>query len=176
MESQLQNDACSSTISLCYKSFDEFKSRIYQLKLSPFWNIAITADNIVKITCSDDIHIVPLFEIFCDESWSFSIRVLLRKLPSTHEIHTNYSCPCKNITLSNPIKVIESYQLWSGITDTSSMLTNGLIEHCIPKHHVPSDDETYFPLYQTKFCRSSSYSVLINMKSTCSSCIALEKK
>ena len=70
MESQLQNDACSSTISLCYKSFDEFKSRIYQLKLSPSWNIAITADNIVKITCSDDIHIVPLFEIFCDESLS----------------------------------------------------------------------------------------------------------
>ena len=56
------------------------------------------------------------------------------------------------------------------------MSTNGVIEHCIPKHYVPSNDETSFPLYQTKFCRSSSCSVLINTKSTCSSCIALEKK
>ena len=108
MESHLQNDACSSTISLCYKSFDEFKSRIYQLKLSPSWNIAITADNIVKITCSEDIHIVPLFEIFCEESLSFSIRVLLWKLPSTHEIHTNYSGSYKNIATCSSSIALET--------------------------------------------------------------------
>ena len=71
----------------CYKSFDEFKNRVSMIILPSSWNLSITEKQIV-FTCTDDIHIVPIFEIYADETLTSYIRAYLWKLPINHIIYS----------------------------------------------------------------------------------------
>ena len=169
---ELSSQSSPTLSSSVYKSFGEFKDRICLLKLPTSWSIAIS-DNKVVFTSKDNIHMVPDFEIYGNEDLTFCVRVYLWKLPINHEIYTSNHHSLKNITLSNLVHVLHSYELCVGIMkDTSS---SGYIEHVIPKIFLPSE-ETTFPLSQTKYFRSSACQMLITAKSICSMCDTLEKK
>ena len=93
------NIPCSTStiVSPCYKSYDEFKKRIASLKLPSSWEIVHNNDNIV-FKFNDDIHSVPKYEIYTNDTLAFKIRYFLWMLPSNHEIYTTYShsfqCNC----------------------------------------------------------------------------------
>ena len=72
----------------------------------------------------------------------------------------------KNITLSNLVHALHSYELCVGIKQDMSFLSSAYIDHVIPKIFLPSEERT-FPSTQTKYLRA---------KSICSMCDTLEKK
>ena len=117
---------------------------------------------------------VPDFENYVNENSTSFVRVYLRKLPINHEIYTSNHHSLKNITLSNLVRVLHSYELCVGIKKDTSFLSSAYIEHVSPKIFLPSEET--FPLSQIKYLRSSACQMLITAKSICSMCDTLEKK
>ena len=159
----------STSNASCYKSFDEFKNRVSMIKLPSSWNLSITEKQIV-FTCTDDIHIVPIFEIYADETLTFYIRADLWKLPINYIIYTEYSQSLKNITASNLIKILLSFEICLGITDNFSL---GSSTSILRKFSIQSSES---PLCETKYYRSSSYRIMVKTKSMCVDCIQLGKE
>ena len=58
---------------------------------------------------------VPVVEIYVNEDLTVFVRVYLWKLPINHEIYTSNDHSLKNITLSNLVHVLHSYELCVGI-------------------------------------------------------------
>ena len=75
IQQSIEPSTSTSTAS-CYKSFDEFKNRLSMIKLQSSWNLSITEKQIV-FKCTDDIHIVPIFEIYAGDTLTFYIRAYL---------------------------------------------------------------------------------------------------
>ena len=73
------------------------------------------------------------------------------------------------------IKILDSFKICEGISNNLSPLATGFIEHCVPKHYFPVDDESSFPLFQQKFLRSVSC-LLLSRNSICENCSKFEKK
>ena len=130
--------------SLCSKSFDEFKYCVNSLKLTG-WQVSSPS-----IFNYDQIHSVPKFEIYVEESLNFSMRCLLWSVPVEHELYGLYKQLVKNITISNLVSCL-SYRLCPGLTD---QFAGGCIEHTVPRVFTLS--KTPSPLFQTKYYRSSS--------------------
>ena len=144
----------STSTASCYKSFDEFKNRVSMIKLQSSWNLSITEKQIV-FTCIGEIHIVPIFEIYADETLTFYIRTYLWKLPINHIIYTEYSQSLKNITASNLIKILQSFEICLGITVNLSLgSSTSFIQRSIPRKFSIQPSES--PLCETKYYRSSS--------------------
>ena len=118
-------------------------------------------DNKVVFTSKDNIHMVPDFEIYVNEDSTFFVRVYLWKLPINHGIYTSNHHSLKNITLSNLVHVLHSYELCLGLMKDTSFLSSGYIEHVIPKIFLSSEEIT-FPLSQTKYFRSSACQMFVN--------------
>ena len=114
-----------------YKDFSEFKLRVLNLKLGDCWNISIQ-DNLVVATCISVEHILPKFEIFVDQSLSFSLRVYGWMIPEDHEIYVDINRSFFNITFSNFIQQLKQYQLCHGITIPNAKSSNVQM-HIIPK-------------------------------------------
>ena len=55
------------------------------------------------------------FEIIVDLNLAFKIRTFALFIPPDHEIYTTCKNSVKNITLTNLIKVLSSYGLWTGV-------------------------------------------------------------
>ena len=111
---ELSSQSSPTLSSSVYIYFDEFKDRIRLLKLPTSWSVAI-ADNQVVFTSKDNIHMVPDFEIYVNEYLTFSVHVYLWKLPINHEIYTSNHHSLQNITLSNHVHALHSYELCVGI-------------------------------------------------------------
>ena len=93
---------------------------------------------------------LPDFEIYVNENLTFFVRVYLWKLPINYEIYTSNHHSLKNITLSNLVHALHSYELCIGIKKVMSFLSSAYIDHLIPKIFLPSE-EIIFPLSQTKY-------------------------
>ena len=79
-----------------YRDFSEFKLRVLNHKLGDCWNISIQ-DNLVVATCISVENILPKFEIFVDQSLSFSLRVYGWMIPEDHEIYVDINRSFFNI-------------------------------------------------------------------------------
>jgi hypothetical protein len=167
----------SVTVSHVYKSFVEFIKRVQLLNLPQGWNLSVTS-SLVTVTFMDSTHMVPKFEIFVTEDLSFITRVFLWRLPAEHPIFRDNFQSFQNITLSNFISSLISFNICPGITiEDSSSIEQGFIHHVIPKIFSPSNIESSFPLFQTKFIRAESCHLLVSSEPlSCSSCLSLFKK
>ena len=153
----------------CYKSYDEFKKRIASLKLPSSWEIVHNNGNIV-FKFNDDIHSVPKYEIYTNDTLAFKIRYFLWMLPSNHEIYTNYSHSFQNVTVSNLITILTSYDVCNGISDVTAAAS--YIEHSVPKYiSLSSSEALSSPLFQSKFYRHASCSIFLAVGNTnCTHC------
>ena len=165
------NIPCSTStiVSPCYKSYDEFKKRIASLKLPSSWEIVHNNDNIV-FKYNDDIHHVPKYEIYTNDTLAFKIRYFLWMLPSNHEIYTTYSHSFQNVTVSNLITILTSYDVCNGISDVTAAAS--YIEHSVPKYlSLSSSEALSSPLFQSKFYRHASCSIFLAVGNTnCTHC------
>ena len=140
----------STSTASCYKTFDEFKNRVSMIKLPSSWNLSITEKQIV-FTCTDDIHIVPIFEIYADETLTFYIRAYLWKLPINHIIYTEYS------------QSLNKYYCFKSSKFLSLGSSTSFIQHSTL-------------LRETKYYRSSSCRIMVKTKSMYVDCIQFEGK
>lgn len=165
------------TPSLCYKSFDEFTKRINLLKLSNSWTISFFETS-VKISCMDDTHITPHFEVFVDNHLKFVVRVYLWELPEQHDIYNLCNHSFENITLSNLISILQSYCLCPGVSANQLVDISAFTQHVVPKHFVPSfaAGSMKTPLCQSTFLRSPSCHILLKESLPCSLCTSLVKR
>lgn len=79
----------------------------------------------------DEIHSSAQFEIYVDDSLSFTIRGYTWSLPDDHEIYSTYKRSVRNITLSNLIKVVSTYKFCPGVIDLSLVHS-----HHLKKQHL----------------------------------------
>eukprot|EP00112_Aurelia_sp_Birch-Aquarium-sp1_P006927 Seg1756.13 transcript_id=Seg1756.13/GoldUCD/mRNA.D3Y31 product=Catalase protein_id=Seg1756.13/GoldUCD/D3Y31 len=65
----------STVKSVCYKSFSEFCLRAKKSKLPDKWRISAEEADFVKIAKEDEVHELPITEIYIDDSLGFTVRV-----------------------------------------------------------------------------------------------------
>ena len=97
-------------------------------------------------------------------------------LPNNHEIYTTYSHSFQNITISNLIKVLTSYDVCNGISDVAAAVS--FIEHSVPKIFTFSSPESISsPLFQSKVYRHPSCTMFLAVGNTkCTHCNKAETK
>lgn len=159
----------------CYKSFDDFKTRVSCLKLNS-WQVSSPTANYMSFYFYDQVHSVPNYEIYVDESLNFTIRCLLWSVPATHDLYKQYEQSVKNVTISSLISDLSSYKLCPGLLDK---FAGSCIEHIAPRiftiHHnvLPSSS----PLFQSKWYRPPVCCLLIYKDlEKCSACEKVEKQ
>ena len=165
-------------MSSVYKDFSDFVQRIVNLKLSDTWDINIQNNLVIATFMSAD-HLLPKFEIFIDQSLSFSLRVYGWMLPKDHEIYANVNNSFLNITFSNFVHQLKLYNLCHGISIPNTKLTNNIQKHVIPKKFNYFDYQVKLVqtnLNQDEFHRSSSCKVLVTDINPCLSCNSLNLK
>ena len=64
----------SNMSAACYKSFDNFKTRISSLKLYENWKLFDQNEHFVSVFNYDHIHTVPKFEVYVYASLNLMIR------------------------------------------------------------------------------------------------------
>ena len=168
----------SNSMSSVYKDFSDFVQRIVNLKLSDTWDINIQNNLVIATFISAD-HLLPKFEIFIDQSLSFSLRVYGWMLPKDHEIYGNVNNSFLNITFSNFVHQLKLYNLCHGISIPNTKLTNNIQKHVIPKKFNYFDYQVKLVqtnLNQDEFHRSSSCKVLVTDINPYLSCNSLNLK
>ena len=94
-----------------YHLFQEFCQQILKLKLPIGWSINISEFTYIKN--SDNIHDSPQLETIVDLNLPFKIQTFALFIPQDHGIYTTYKSSVKDIILTNLIKVLFSYNLWT---------------------------------------------------------------
>lgn len=176
LKRQINSPSSSSTIvSPCYKNYDEFNKRIETLKLPSGWEIENRQDDTV-FRFFDNVHSVPKFEIYTNDTLEFKIRYFSWLLPTNHEIYNYNSQSFNGITVSNLIKELSSFDTCTGIDDVAAAIS--FTEHSVSKiFSLSCPDATSTPLHQSKFYRHSSCSILLPAGNTkCTHCTKAETK
>ena len=92
-----------------YNDFNDFTNRIVKLSLSSCWEFRIQNTSAV-ITCVSSEYLIPKFEIFVDQSLSFTLRTFGWMLSEEHELYSMYDRSFLYVTLSNFIThIMEVY-------------------------------------------------------------------
>ena len=167
---------CPKTVKpndLCYKSYTEFKERLFKLKFNNW--IIKESDEFMCISHSDTIHTIPKYEVYVTSSLAYVVRVFGWRIPDSHEICDSYKSSLNNITLSELIKRIEKQFICNGILHPEAVDLLCFQKHCIPKIYNPLEISGS-PLLQTVINRSLECRILIEKESQCRSCKTIEKR
>ena len=138
------------------------------LKLANGWTIIKKSAENIRIYYSDDIHLIPHYELFVNISLSFQIRVYCWLLPTDHIVYSDSGASMKNITLTNLIAAISSNLCCKGVSYTAE----SLVTHCIPKFLTQPSEK---PLQQTEYHRPEKCLVLCDAVK-CKVCVNREQQ
>ena len=162
IEKRAASTLITSPVTDCYKTFDEFNTRIVKLKLPSGWDIKKRSATLTSIYCMDTKHIVPKYEILVDEELSYNILVYNWLLSKCNSLVSSYQSSIKNITLSSLISEISSTKICEGVKYKND--TN--ITHTVPILFSP-DKNSSTPITQTEFSRPQQCLILSDsLKST----------
>ena len=153
----------------CYKDFEELCQRVSNLKLPPNWNIEFGTN--LHIFKNDEIHEIPIFDLFFNNDLNFIIRVFTWCLPTDHEIYKRYKNSVKKIFVSNLVKEIMQYHVCQGMKNENTFQYSD--QHIIPKKCDPFKITTKSA--ETKFYRGPSCTILSTTQ-FCTNCIKFESK
>ena len=103
-----------SQTTFVYKNFFEFVNRIGKLSLGNCWKIKIH-DTFASISYVSQEYVLPKFEIYVDNSLSFSLRIFGWMLSDDHELYSIFKRSFENVTLSNFILKLNEYDICKGI-------------------------------------------------------------
>ena len=85
------------------------------------------------VTCISTVHLLPKFEIYVDQSLSFTLHIFGWMLPEYHELYAKCDRTFNNITLSKFILQMTQYTLCIGITTLDPSINISFQKHVIPK-------------------------------------------
>ena len=166
-----------------YKDFNNFTQRIANLSLGNCWEVKIQ-NNLAVVYYVSTTYVLPKFEIFIDQSLSFSLRVYGWMLNEDHELYAMYNRSFLNVTLSNFIQQLENYVLCDGIITPDPNKEHSFQKHIIPKVFEYCDYQQlqFKPrLHQDEYYRSITCKLLLTginptEKNICSPCCSLHQK
>lgn len=84
-------------------------------------------------------YLLPELEVIVDDSLGFTVKVYGSCLVDDHPLYLRYRRSIKNVTLSNLIKELESYQLCDGVQTLE--MSSKLFHHVVPINHDSISDE-----------------------------------
>ena len=157
-----------------YKSYFEFASRVMKLSLGCNWKIDVQGSFVV-ISYIDSTYVIPKFEIFVDQSLSFTLRVFGWTLNDDHDIYEKFQKSLCKVTLSNLIIEIERSIFCEGIGIPDPNKVLSFQKHCLPKkfNFVEfQENSVKSRTCEDIFYRSSNCPLLLPSlsRSCCSSC------
>ena len=97
-----------------YKEFNDFKTRILELKLGNCWNVIVNEKDIL-ITYIEEESVTPKYDIYVDCSLGFSIRAYCWFLNDDHFLYKRYKRSFFNVTLSAIINELQTLKLCKGV-------------------------------------------------------------
>ena len=114
-------------------------NRIVKLSLGSCWEFNIQNTSAV-ITCVSSEYLIPKFEIFVDQSLSFTfLRTFVSMLSEDHELYSMYDRSFFYVTLSNFISHMNQFNLCDGVTTPDPSKETHFQKHVIPKTFNYSD-------------------------------------
>ena len=149
------------------------------MKLPDKWHVSVEEAEFLKVTKEDEVHELPVTEIYVDDSLGFTVRVFGWLLPEDHEIYLENRRSVKNITLSNLIKLLECQEVCSGLDHKVAVKANAqLLKHCAAKKFSLFFDEAHQPLSETVFFRPPSCEIMTSevTENKCNVCFRLQNK
>lgn len=78
-------------------------------------------------------YLLPELEVIVDDSLRFTVKVYGSYLVDDHPLYVRYRRSTKNVTLSNFLKELESYQLCDRVQTLE--LSSKLFHHVVPINH-----------------------------------------
>ena len=157
---------CQPVPAHCYKNFKEVCQRVQGLKSLNDWHIIFQEDRVI-LKLHQVPYLLPKYEIIVDDSLGYSISLFGWLLPDDHELYLENKRTVRNITVSNLVNKLMSYQQCSGVC-ANDILSN-VVSHVVPKQHDPLFAEDGNPFPASEHRRSLSCALLITVNK-CSSC------
>ena len=127
------------------------------------------AAKFIHIYKSDGVHDISHTDIYVLNDLSFTIRIFAWCIPKEHSIYSSYEKSIKNITLSNLIKYISTFNICSGVTNENAK--SGSTLHTAPKIFNPIEDPG---IHETTFYRVNNC-LILSKSSTCENCLKFQK-
>ena len=159
-----------------YKSLEDMVKKIEKLNWKK-WNFEEHLPEFVKLTKGDNVHAIPLYTLYIDRCFVFSLHIQGWVLPINHNIYKEERS-LQHISLPIFLTELEQYGICAGIS--CKIATNSvseIIKHCVPKlfHSFPQFS-TATPLWQSECYRSKGCQMLIELSGQCLDCQKEEKK
>ena len=149
-----------------YKNFSELCKRVQNLKLKNDWEV-FYRENKVLFKLLTPKHLIPHLEIVVNDSLEFTIIIFGWILPDDHLIYKKYMRSVRNITVSNLLHEIRSYELCPGLDNINS---KKLIHHVVPVK-IDFEKINLHPFQAQQFKRPKDCEVLHMSDGNCQSCI-----
>ena len=135
------------------------------------------------ITCASSEYLIPKFEIFVDQSLSFTLRTFGWMLSDDHELYSNYNRSFLNVTLSNFISHLNQFNLCNGLTTPDPSKELNFQKHVIPKTFNYSNYQQLLfkpRTHQDEYYRSNNCKLLLSNQSSsesiCSFCCSAHQR
>eukprot|EP00795_Rhopilema_esculentum_P006762 gene6762-12328_t len=112
-------------------------------------------------------YVVPKYEITIDDSLGYSISVYGWLLPDDHMLYLGHKRSVWNVTFSNLVSQLASFQLFPGISVTDRL--SNVVNHVVPKHLDPLFAEEGNPFLSLEYHKTMNCEVLVTINK-CSSC------
>ena len=139
-----------------YKNFSELCKRVQNLKLKDDWEV-FYEENKVLFKLLTPRHLIPHLEIVVNDSLEFTIIIFGWILPEDHLIYKKYMRSVRNITVSNLLHEIRSYELCPGLDDNTN--SKKVIDHVVPVK-IDFDKINLHPIQAQHFKRPRDCEVL----------------
>ena len=152
------------TPSYIYTDFQDFQNRIIKLSLNDLWQFKLS-ENLVISTLRSTNHILPKFEVFIDNAWTFSLRVYGWMLPQNHELYSKFNKSFHNVTFTNFASFVRQFIICKGISIPDSEKLLNCQKHVKPKcliYHKYLEASFKTKVHQDEFFRSNSCAILFN--------------
>ena len=147
-----------------YKSFSEFSKKVQKLKLNR-WTVSIEQTTVnFKFTTLN--LLIPKLEIAVNDSLECTIMIFGWILPDDHYIYKKYYRSVRNITISNLLNEIISFELCPGLEKINS---EELINHVVPLK-IDLENLISHPIQVTQFRRPKDCEILLVDEGYCQSC------
>ncbi len=142
----------------CYKNFKELSARISKLVLRD-WSVSLSEDQ-VRLCKYEVPFVIPRLDIQIDISLGFTLIIFGWYLPVDHILYKSCKRSLRNITVSNLINEIETFEICTGHPEN---LFSGLsIRHVYPIHANPFEQmEESSPFPSKEYTRAEKCEVLV---------------
>ena len=87
-----------------------------------------------NLSCQRINHVLPKFEVFIDNTLTFSLRVYGWMLPENHELYSKFNKSFHNVTSSNFAAYVRQFILCKGISTPDLEKLLNCQKHVMPKY------------------------------------------